>query len=235
MGLCTSKPQADAAPAVAAPIAPPDGETVTAVPAGAPEVAHVASQVPTPAKKPVAPEAAGDAPAADSAPKKPGRAVEDDAELRRTFAIFAAMDTDKSGFVDQTELAAALKKNKKLRKRLCDNTATPFKMGDSFDVLAGKILKAADDSGDGKIQPAELERAIRGWANVDYEKVSDSTARGRQKQLKGAAARAEKKKMESGGFAGLTDAVRKLSIALQPCHADLQLRDRMDRTSFSSP
>ena len=82
---------------------------------------------------------------------------------------------------------------------------------------------------------AELERAIRGWAIVDYEKVSDSTARGRQKQLKGAAARAEKKKMESGGFAGLTDAVRKLSIALQPCHADLQLRNRMDRTSFSSP
>ena len=96
--------------------------------------------------------------------------------------------------------------------RLCKNTSVAFSPGDSMDVLAEKIITAADDDKDGVIQPVELERAIRGWIKVDYSKIADSKEKGRENELKGAAARAEIARKQGGGFAGLTDAEEALTI-----------------------
>ena len=70
------------------------------------------------------------------------------------------------------ELAAVLRENDQLRRRLCHNTKTysflvkDFQREDTVSQLAEKLLDACDYDRDGVIKPHELERAIRGLSLI---------------------------------------------------------------------
>ena len=129
------------------------------------------------------------------------------------FTLFANIDVDKSGFVDEKELARALAINDFLRVKLCEGAKIETSAGgESMEDLAGKLLRAVDDDGDGKIEPRELERAIRGWTKFDW-RATNTEESDRAHQLAGAAERAKIRRDEiGGGFAGITDAEEALQI-----------------------
>ena len=104
------------------------------------------------------------------------------------FALFAKIDTDKNNGVDKRELAEALEKYPRLKKRLCENTGVA-EDDTAADALAAKLVEKIVGDADGVVHPTELERAVRGWAKIDYDPVDDAEARDRQNQLKGAAER----------------------------------------------
>jgi hypothetical protein len=125
-------------------------------------------------------------------------------EIDAVFALFAKIDTDKNNGVDKRELAEALEKYPRLKKRLCENTGVT-EDDTAADALATKLVEKIVGDADGVVHPTELERAVRGWAKIDYDPVDDAEARDRQNQLKGAAERAKIRRDEHGGFAGVTD------------------------------
>ena len=136
------------------------------------------------------------------------------------FALFAKMDTTKSGTVGVAELAAALERLPVLGTRLCANleieeTADMTGEGADMTDLARRILDACDCAVPGAIAPHELERRVRGDLPPVrvYDKVDDFAARDREHQLKGAAARAEIRAEDAGGFVGLVDADEARAIA----------------------
>jgi hypothetical protein len=81
--------------------------------------------------------------------------------------------------------------------------------------LARRILDACDCAVPGAIKPYELERHIRGDLPpvFAYDKVEDFAERDREHQLRGAAARAEIRAEDAGGFVGLIDADEAKAIA----------------------
>ena len=177
------------------------------VPVAVPAPAPVAAPAPVP-PPPLAPE---------PQPELTAEELEAEAALRNVFELFATMDTTKSGTVDAAELAAALERLPVLGKRLCanlgieqtaaDETGGAAEENGACADLARRILDACDCAVPGAIKPHELERHVRG--NLPsvrvYEKVEDFAARDREHQLRGAAARAEIRAEDAGGFVGLID------------------------------
>jgi hypothetical protein len=168
--------------------------------------------------RPPAPSRAGE--------EKTAEELEAEAALRNVFELFATMDTTKSGSVGVAELAAALERLPVLGKRLCANLGiketNTIAVSDSDDKekgachdLARRILDACDCAVPGAIKPYELERHIRGDLPpvFAYDKVEDFAERDREHQLRGAAARAEIRAEDAGGFVGLIDADEAKAIA----------------------
>lgn len=125
----------------------------------------------------------------------------------KLFRCFAALnqekDMSKKGWIDTKALATALMESPDLKKRLC--SAADMREDSDEMHLARAIIAAADVNGDGLLQVEEFENLIRGWSSeswIPYDKMTDAQ-RDRQRQLKGAAVRAEHHRRDSGGFAGL--------------------------------
>ena len=125
--------------------------------------------------------------------------------------------------LDADDLAFAFRANEPLRRRVCRNLGLAFdeNAGDTLGALAARAVAAADrrEVCLGKMPPGsrvltwhDLELAIRGCAPVDYQPSPDAEKKARANQLRGAAARAEQARLESGGFAGL-DAAAAAAIA----------------------
>ena len=125
--------------------------------------------------------------------------------------------------LDADDLASAFRANEPLRRRVCRNLGLAFdeNAGDTLDSLAARAVAAADrrEVCLGKMPPGsraltwhDLELAVRGCAPVDYQPSPDAEKKARANQLRGAAARAEQARLESGGFAGL-DAAAAAAIA----------------------
>ena len=161
-----------------------------------------------------------------------------EAGLQQIFSLFAHIDVNNSGIIDANELAAAIDKSAVLRGRLCAATGLPSThVGSTSDVVAA-VLAKADLNKDGGINPAELERLIRGWAGSDFEKVGAAAAAAgdERRRLAGAKARADAAREEGGGFAGLTDASEALRIgaaAQQYTAAEKNLFSESEPTVFS--
>jgi hypothetical protein len=211
MGCLSSKPEEP--PKVPAP-APEPSPAPAPAPAAAPAPAPVAAPAPVPPPPPE-PEI-----------EKTAEELEAEAALRNVFELFATMDTTKSGSVGVAELAAALERLPVLGKRLCANLGiketNTIAVSDSDDAekgachdLARRILDACDCAVPGAIKPYELERHIRGDLPpvFAYDKVEDFAERDREHQLRGAAARAEIRAEDAGGFVGLIDADEAKAIA----------------------
>ena len=215
MGCLSSKPEKP--PKVPAPEPAPSPSPAPA-PAAAPAPAPVAAPAPVP---PPPPEP-------EPEKEKTAEELEAEAALRNVFELFATMDTTKSGSVGVAELAAALERLPVLGKRLCANLGIEEtntiaggasddaeKGASMFFDLARRILDACDCAVLGAIKPHELERHIRGDLPPvrAYDKVEDFAERDREHQLRGAAARAEIRAEDAGGFVGLIDADEARAIA----------------------
>mmetsp|Transcript_3931 Transcript_3931/g.14501 ORF Transcript_3931/g.14501 Transcript_3931/m.14501 type:complete len:341 (-) Transcript_3931:48-1070(-) len=212
MGCFSSKP-VDATPAPApapAPVAPV---------ATAPDLEKAAAPVPPPPVEPTPPS--------PSKKQKSPEEVENELRLKNVFHLFAGMDTTKSGSVGVNALAVAMQNLPVLGTRLCENLGLEEGAVDedvedaseAYKSLASKILDAweKDLATPGFIKPHELERLITGPSNVpkigEYNKLPDFVERDRLHQLKGAAARAETRTEDAGGFVGLIDATEAKTIA----------------------
>jgi hypothetical protein len=123
--------------------------------------------------------------------------------------------------LDAEDLASAFGANEPLRRRLCRNLSLSFDVeaGDTLVSLAKRAIAAADRREvclgylpSRVLTWHDLELAIRGWAPVDYQPSPDAKKNARANQLRGAAARAEQARLESGGFAGL-DAAAAAAVA----------------------
>ena len=126
--------------------------------------------------------------------------------------------------LDADDLASAFRANEPLRRRMCRNLGLAFdeKAGDTLGALAARAVAAADrrEVCLGKMPPGsrvltwhDLELAVRGCAPVDYQPSPDAKKNARANQLRGAAARAEQARLESGGFAGLDAAAAAAAAA----------------------
>jgi hypothetical protein len=128
------------------------------------------------------------------------------------FTLFANVDVDRDGTINVAELSKALGMNDFLRNKLIENAKIETSPSETMETLAEKVLRAVDDDGDGKIEPRELERAIRGWTKFDW-RATNTEESDRAHQLAGAAERAKIRRDEiGGGFAGITDAEEALQI-----------------------
>ena len=67
-------------------------------------------------------------------------------------------------------------------------------------------MTVADADKNGTLSVGELEALLRGWAADKYDKAANATEIGEKNRLAGAAERAEAKRVEGGGFAGLDEA-----------------------------
>ena len=130
--------------------------------------------------------------------------------VEKIFALFSKVDQNSNGAIDQAELTAALTHSEPLRQRLCDAAGVSTDL--SPEQIAIAVLACADSSGSGALEPAELERLIRGWREDAFATRADMTHANQQRRLAGAAERAEQRRVEGGGFAGLTDAEETLRI-----------------------
>lgn len=208
----------------------------------APESAAAAAAVPVPVAVPAPAPVAAPAPvpppppAPEPQPELTAEELEAEAALRNVFELFATMDTNKSGTVDAIELAAALKLLPVLGKRLCANLGIEETTADGAAAqgngacadMARRILEACDCEVPGAIKPHELEQHVRGDlpAVSAYDKVDDFAARDREHQLRGAAARAEIRAEDAGGFVGLIDddearAIARASVTKQRVAAEM--------------
>ena len=126
--------------------------------------------------------------------------------------------------LDADDLASAFRANEPLRRRLCRNLGLRFDVdaGDTLDALAVRAVAAADrrevclgemPARSRVLHWHDLELAIRGCAPVDYQPSPDAKKNARANQLRGAAARAEQARLESGGFAGLDAAAAAAAAA----------------------
>jgi hypothetical protein len=208
MGCLSSKPEE-----------PPQAPEPAPAPAPAPAPTPVSAASPAPAPVTAPAPAPPSPPAHEPQPEKSAEELAAEAALRNVFELFATMDTTKSGTVGVAELAAALERLPVLGTRLCANleieeTAEETGEGACAD-LARRILDACDCAVPGAIAPHELERHVRGDLPPVrvYDKVDDFAARDREHQLKGAAARAEIRAEDAGGFVGLIDADEARAIA----------------------
>ena len=135
--------------------------------------------------------------------------------------MFAGVDADKSGAIDADELRRAFAANPGLRSSLLQMAKVEAASAMSDEEAARAVLRAADASGDGLLQLRELEAMVRGWRVDEHETRADMTSANEARRLAGAAERAERARVEGGGFAGLVDAKEALEIgtaaqALQP-------------------
>ena len=213
MGVCASTPQADAEPKA--------------------KGSH-RENVPNPSE--VADAAALEARRARSAVLTNEERAEESELDAKVLSLFVQMDVDKNNGVEAKELAAVIDENPALRRRLLRNLDLdvhgPPSDADS-SVVAAAIVKAIsaaspemnDWSGDShSIGWYDLERAVKGTSPVDYRKAPNSPKLCRENMLRGARARAEIKRTEGGGYAGLTNAKEAVEIGE---HArDLQVNRR---------
>ena len=213
MGVCASTPQADAEPEA-------NGSR--------------RKNVPPPSE--VADAAALEARRARSAVLTNEERAEETELEAKVLSLFVQMDVDKNNGVDGKELAAVLDENPALRRRLLRNLDLdvhgPPSDADS-SVVAAAIVKAVsaaspemnDWSGDShSIGWYDLERAVKGTSPVDYRKAPNSPKLCRENMLRGARARAEIKRTEGGGYAGLTNAKEAVEIGERA--RDLQVNRR---------
>lgn len=217
MGVCASTPQADAEPEAKG---------------------SRRKNVPPPSE--VADAAALEARRARSAVLTNEERAEETELEAKVLSLFVQMDVDKNNGVDGKELAAVLDENPALRRRLLRNLDLDVRDGSpqsmecaDSSVVAAAIVKAAaaanpemnDWSGDShSIGWYDLERAVKGTPPVDYRKAPDSPKLCRENMLRGARARAEIKRTEGGGYAGLTDA--KEAVIIGERARDLQVNRR---------
>ena len=216
MGVCASTPKADAEPEA--------------------KVSH-RKNVPTPAE--VADAAVLEARRARYAVLTNEERAEETELEAKVLSLFVQMDADKNNRVAGEELAAVIDENPALRRRLLRNLDLdvadegPGASGADSSVVAAAIVKAVsaaspemnDWSGDShSIGWYDLERAVKGTAPVDYRKAPDSPKLCRENMLRGARARAEIKRTEGGGYAGLTDA--KEAVVVGERARDLQVNRR---------
>ena len=87
--------------------------------------------------------------------------------------------------------------------------------------IIAAAVGACDMNGNGQLEAAELERLLRGWQHEAHETRVDMSKANEERRLAGARERAEARRVEGGGFGGLTDASEALSIgeaaqAVQP-------------------
>ena len=213
MGVCASTPQADAEPEAKG---------------------SRRKNVPPPSE--VADAAALEARRARSAVLTNEERAEETELEAKVLSLFVQMDVDKNNGVDGKELAAVLDENPALRRRLLRNLDLdvhgPPSDADS-SVVAAAIVKAIsaaspemnDWSGDShSIGWYDLERAVKGTSPVDYRKAPNSPKLCRENMLRGARARAEIKRTEGGGYAGLTNAKEAVEIGERA--RDLQVNRR---------
>ena len=216
MGVCASTPKADAEPEA--------------------KVSH-RKNVPTPAE--VADPAVLEARRARYAVLTNEERAEETELEAKVLSLFVQMDADKNNRVAGEELAAVIDENPALRRRLLRNLdldvadGGPGASGADSSVVAATIVEAVsaaspemnDWSGDShSIGWYDLERAVKGTAPVDYRKAPDSPKLCRENMLRGARARAEIKRTEGGGYAGLTDA--KEAVIIGERARDLQVNRR---------
>ena len=216
MGVCASTPQADAEPEA-------NGSR--------------RKNVPPPSE--VADAAALEARRARSAVLTNEERAEETELEAKVLSLFVQMDADKNNRVAGEELAAVIDENPALRRRLLRNLdldvadGGPGASGADSSVVAAAIVEAVsaaspemnDWSGDShSIGWYDLERAVKGTAPVDYRKAHDSPKLCRENMLRGARARAEIKRTEGGGYAGLTNAKEAVEIGERA--RDLQVNRR---------
>ena len=216
MGVCASTPQADAEPEA-------NGSR--------------RKNVPPPSE--VADAAALEARRGRSAVLTNEERAEETELEAKVLSLFVQMDADKNNRVAGEELAAVIDENPALRRRLLRNLdldvadGGPGASGADSSVVAAAIVEAVsaaspemnDWSGDShSIGWYDLERAVKGTPPVDYRKAPDSPKLCRENMLRGARARAEIKRTEGGGYAGLTDA--KEAVIIGERARDLQVNRR---------
>ena len=132
--------------------------------------------------------------------------------LSGLFSYFTAIDLDKSGALDATELEAALLSSEDFKAAICKAA------GLAVDMEVGEMVKAviakADINGNGVLEANELERLLNGWGLDQHDALAGAEARNAEekKRLAGASERAENTKAEGGGFGGLTDSAEALKI-----------------------
>lgn len=81
--------------------------------------------------------------------------------LDKLFSLFAKLDQNRNGSVDARELHAAMEHSSELKTRLCE--AAGVSPDGPTDALVTAVIAAADTSGNGSVEAAELERLLRGW------------------------------------------------------------------------
>ena len=132
--------------------------------------------------------------------------------LSGLFSYFTAIDLDKSGALDATELEAALLSSEDFKAAICKAA------GLAVDMEVGEMVKAviakADINGNGVLEANELERLLNGWGLDQHDALAGAEMRNaREKQrLAGATERAGQTKADGGGFGGLTDSAEALAI-----------------------
>ena len=128
------------------------------------------------------------------------------------FSLFSGADRNRDGGLDAGEVKKAFEKSPALQRKLC--SAAGITASGSIETIVEAVMKAADANGDGRLSLVELEALLKGWSADKFDKAGDSSEIGEKNRLAGAAERAEYKRKEGGGFAGL-DA----DEALQVCRA----------------
>ena len=237
MGCAGSKPESTHVPGPAAqePILT-EGVSLITAPAApmAAAVSMATSVMPmaaaVPVATPVVPMAAA-VPMATPPQESPAPSV-----LDGIFRFFAKADEDKSKSIDAAELSRAMAQDRAMKVKLCAvaGVKNPETMSD--EQVAIEVLRAADSSGDGVLQFAELEQMLRGWRVDEHQTREDMTQANEQRRLAGARERAERARVEGGGFAGLTDAeeARRIGEASQAITvAEKFTFNESDPTTFS--
>ena len=162
-----------------------------------------------------------DSAAAEAALLTPAERAEEEF-LENVLTLYNQIKNAKNGSIGPAELATAMEENPALKRRLVRNLRVAYdESEDTLEELAVRLVAAADGkevcygklSTPGALDWHDLELAIRGWTFLDYRKHPDASRLDREHQLKGAAARAEQARLESGGFAGLLDPEEARAIA----------------------
>lgn len=172
----------------------------------------VTTLAPAPAAAAAVAEPSEPAVPAGSAVEAPKAAEGSGSFIDGVFSFFAKADTDKSRSIDPAELSRSLSLNGKFKQQLCKAAGVENPEAMSDDAIAAEVLRKADTSGDGALQFSELEALLRGWKPNEHEMRADMTQANEQRRLAGAKERAERARVEGGGFAGLTDADEALRV-----------------------
>ena len=132
--------------------------------------------------------------------------------LSSVFSYFTAVDLDKSGALDATELEAALLSSEEFKSAICKAAG----LADDMEIadMVKAVIAKADINGNGVLEANELERLLNGWGLDQHDALAGAEARNAEekKRLAGASERAENTKAEGGGFGGLTDSAEALKI-----------------------
>ena len=132
--------------------------------------------------------------------------------LSSVFSYFTAVDLDKSGALDATELEAALLSSEEFKSAICKAAD----LADDMEIadMVKAVIAKADINGNGVLEANELERLLNGWGLDQHDALAGAEMRNaREKQrLAGATERAGQTKADGGGFGGLTDSAEALAI-----------------------